>query len=180
MKQQDPGNGQKNSEYERCLLDCTYNAMSFVCHAGMNSSCIRLRINSNGFDAHFLACAHHTACNFSTICDQNFVEQLQNHISEYNNTHAWKIEKNLRTCVGPHACKTEIAKWHRRLLHETLSKNSNKEWKTNSHATNETSPINKKPKDLFPVIIYLITRCVTSSKQIFCRYYLSSFSCPLS
>ena len=48
---------------------------SFVSHAHVFGSGIRFRINGDSLDAHFFASFHDSACNFSTIGDQDFVEE---------------------------------------------------------------------------------------------------------
>lgn len=48
----------------------------FVGHANMHSSGICFRINSNSLNTKTSGGSDDTACNFSTICNQNFIERF--------------------------------------------------------------------------------------------------------
>ena len=48
----------------------------FVCHFNVQCIAVSIRINCNGFDAHFAGCLNHAAGDFATVSNQNFIEHV--------------------------------------------------------------------------------------------------------
>ncbi len=48
----------------------------FVCHFNVQCIAVSIRINRNGFDAHFAGCLNHAAGDFATVSNQNFIEHV--------------------------------------------------------------------------------------------------------
>ena len=48
----------------------------FVRHFNVQRIAIRIRINRDGFDTHFTGGFNHAAGDFTTVCNQNFIEHV--------------------------------------------------------------------------------------------------------